>query len=285
MSFDLLFYKLKDAKIKLDEVVNYFYNQQNFTVKPLADDFYQFIYNNPLTNVTFTLVYNEAIDPEIDLAFDDNYEFCYTYFFMDYLRPTFYAAEAMPVIEKFMQNFGLFIYNIQGDKTIKQFSKDELIASYQANNETAAKEFNEQYPLLHTSKEKLDYYYKYTTAMENKDDDIIIPEISFIKDKENNVYSVISWDDLSDTYLPKTDYILITRKHKALLGIKKKTSSLVPYEEVISKLKNWLEKGEDDIYLFTKSENQEAYKKFYELPEYDYQNYEIVSTDEIVDVL
>ncbi|QVK18886.1 hypothetical protein KHQ81_04015 [Mycoplasmatota bacterium] len=293
MSFDLIFFKNKNSKITLDNVVSFFTKQKNFTIKPLDVDLYQFVYKNNETSVSFSIIYNEKNELFTDISFDDAYEFCYTYFSINYLRPSFYALEAMPIIENLSKTFDLYINDIQSlteeKNTIKLYTTEELIDSYIKNNELTCIEFNKQYPLLSTTKEKSNYYYFYSLEKKklNQIFNIDVPDISFIKNINNqSIYTVFSWDNLKGSLIPKCDYVFITRTYKGFLGLKKHKTSLIPFDEVIDIFSDMLEKidHELDCYLFHSTDDEKTNQRFYELPEYDHDEFEVINLDEIVDV-
>ena len=74
----------------------------------------------------------------------------------------------MPIIETFTKKFNLFIYNVQNEaeNNLKQYQSEELILSYNKNNQLACREFNQQYPLNQVSSAKTNYFYQYNI---NKD--------------------------------------------------------------------------------------------------------------------
>ncbi len=296
MAFELLFFKHKDTKIILKDVVAFFTDKPNFLVKPLNVDNYSFEYKNPQTNVAFKINYNEKDELITELTYDENYGYCFTSFSMNYTRPSFFALEAMPIVEAFSQTFNLYINDIQSlteeKNALKLYTKAELMTTYLNNNQIACIEFNNQFALTSTDKAKTDYFYEYTSARDELEKtlnvDVVIPDISFLKNiTTEDVFTVISWDDCIPTLLPKVDYVLVIRAVKGFLGRKKQSTSLVPYEELFTTFKDLLEKTNSpihDLYFLTEEKANLGKDLFYTLNDYSHEDFEIINVDEIVDV-
>jgi len=288
MSFTLAFFKQKDAEIALDDVITFFHNEPNFFVKPLDDDLLQFVYHNPLTNVLFSITYNERQELNVEIPEDIEWEYCYTTFTLSYLRPTYYAKESLDIVVKFMKYFNLAIYNPQTEPfEVKKYTFEELVDSYIQNNSLTAREFNKQFPVLTISKNKVDYFYDYTIKCEMLElpEDVALPDISFIKDKNNIVYTVFAWPQNVKTIMPITDYVLIERTYKKALFLKKTEVSLVPFSEIQTKFKDYLVKLDDPIPCFLfETDNETTKQLYYELSQQDFTEYEVVETDDFVDV-
>lgn len=288
MAFDLLFFKNKTAMINLNDVVQFFNQNPYFSTKPYDVDQYLFIYRNPLSSVNFTISYNEQDELITDVVFDESFNYSYTIFSINYLRPSFFALEAMPIIEAFSKKLGLLIYDLQSlteeKNNLKQYSLEYLIDSYNKNNEIASIEFNKQLPLLYTSIEKSQYVYQYLQNKEHLEELYEnVPDIDFMKNyQENNIYTVFSWDNAISTLIPKVDFVLIIRKVKVFSIFKKEELSLVPYDTLLSTFSEHLEKCDNDLYLINNT--PETLKLFYQLPKIDYDDYELIKYDDFVDI-
>ncbi len=291
MSFDLLFFKNKDENIVLDDVVSYFENQNNFKVLPLDDNYYRFIYRNKETRVVFVMTYNETNELISDQSFDEHIEYCYMYFTINLMRPSFFAYEAMNIVEAFINTFHLYIYDIQSlteDKnTVKSYTRDELIQSYIQNNNLICQEYKKSFPLLSIEKEKTDYFYSYVINKEQlATDEMILPDIFFIKNiNDESLHSVFSFDDIERTLIPKCDFVLVLKQEKGFLGIKKKRTSLIPYQTFINQFKHMLEPLNDlDLYVLNPVDETKARECYENLPQIDHDKFDMINVDEIVDV-
>lgn len=289
MAFELLFFKNKQQAIKLDDVVLYFTKQPYFSVKPLDNDYYQFLYYNPNTYVHFTFIYNEHILLNENFTYDENLEYCCLYCTIDYLKPTYFAYEAMNVVYSFLEQFPLLLLNNQ-DITlgIKSFSKEEIINSYIENNEKAIKEFNEQYPLPIIEKEKTDYFYYYNICekFETNYQELSIPEINFLKlNNDDKIITVFTFE-FSPYLIPKTDYVIIPKKTKGFLGLKKQQLSILPFNEVFNTFKDYFKPLNIDgleLYVFTDI-NDLTEKIYTDLPLIPLDDYEVMDVDELVNI-
>lgn len=287
MSFTLEFFKQKNCQIHLDDVVTFFHNEPYFFVKPLDDDLLQFVYQNPKTNVIFSITYNERNDLNVDIPEDLEWEYCYTTFNLSYIRPTYYAEESLKIVTKFIRHFNLAIYNPQEEPFIvKEYSYEELLASYVQNNKIITTEFNKKFQVLTIDKTKVDYFYNYTTKKDDIDveEDIALPDISFIKDKDNNVYTIFPWPNMIKTIMPITDYVLIERTYKGKLFFKKTVVSIVPFIEALDTFRDYLDEclGEVPYYIFD-TINETTKALYYELSQNNFDDYDVIGTDDFVD--
>ncbi len=123
--------------------------------------------------------------------------------------------------------------------------------------------------------EKSYYVYQYIQNKANLEGMYeYVPDINFMKyAQESNVYTLFSWDDAISTLIPKTDFVLISRKEEL---------SLVPYDTIITIFENYLEKCEGDLYFIKRT--PETIKLFNQIPQIDIDGYEIINADDFVDI-
>lgn len=286
MAFELLFFKKKTDIINLDDIENFFVSQ-NFIIKPLDTHLYIFLYHNKDTKVSFTVSYNEENELLVDNLPDENYEFCYMNFTLSYLRPSFFAEEAMPIIENFINRFNLLIYDVQNEQDIclKQYQSEELILSYNKNNKLACQEFNKQYPLNIVSKTKTNYFYQYNLNKHKwyQKYAINLPELNFLKhNKTGEIFTFYVWDG-QEMIFPKCDYIYIIKKVKGFLGFTKQVKGLIEYHKIYNIFKDNLEDINDFNLLVLKNIDEKITELFTALPIKDFSDFEIIEIDDLVD--
>lgn len=286
MAFELLFFKHRKDKISLQDIITYFTKNKNFIIKPLDTDLYYFVYRNKDTKVYFSMSYNEGNELDTTKPFPEEYEFCYFNLVINYLRPSFYAREIMPIIEDFCIKFNLFIYDLQDNSEeiiIKQPSVEELISSYNLNNKKACIEFNKQYPVNTVSQTKTDYFFNYSFNKSKIEAEVSIPEIFFVKNNQTNEISTCFIWSGEETIFPKTDYVYIIKKVKGFLGIKKQVDSILNYDDVYDKVKPYLEEFENNLYIINNI-NEELTQIYHNLPISDDSDFDLIEIDEIVDI-
>lgn len=289
MSFQLLFFKPKTRKIELYKVLDFFQDKPHFTTKSLSEGYHRFIYQNETTKVSFMITYNETDELITDLTFDHFFEFCYTSFSLNFMRPSYYALEAMPIIYEFCKKFDLYINDAQHlseeKNTLKQYTVEELVQSYEKNNEIVSKEFNKQSPLLNTTKEKSLYYYEYIKNHDqcSKSYSVTVPQLGLMEKKNTTeLFTVIAWYNADTILIPKCDYLFIIKEVKGFLGMKKQSTSIISFDTFINTFQPHLKTIHKDLYLLDKV-TPKVKELFYDITDESSEEFEI--TDEpFVDV-
>ncbi|MDF2699194.1 MAG: hypothetical protein K0Q49_750 [Haloplasmataceae bacterium] len=294
MAFDLIFFKNKNDKTKLQEIVDYFDALPNFESKTYDDLNYSFVYFNENNDVYFIINYNLAYNLENqELTIPDDYEFSYLVFTINYLRATFFAKEAIPLVTEFAMKFNLLILNPQTDHlSLSTYSVDELINSYNSSNIAYCKEFSEQIPLRVLANEKSNYAYtylnEYKKIQSTIEDQISVPKMQFLKDtSDNNVYTAITWNNAVPIILPKCDFVIVLKEVKSLFGlVKKQKPCVIEYEVIMQEFANLLQPFEhtvEDLFILPIESSNQAKVIFYALPDTTFEDLESVNTDDFID--
>jgi len=127
MSYDLHFTSQDNKKITKEDFLNYFKDKPNYQIPEKTEKDFQIWYENPNTGVYFNYSFNE--DEGID-------------FNINYLRPTFFAYETMPLVVEFAEHFDLLVvdpqdHEIGGDGAPKECVQKELIETWARSNAVA----------------------------------------------------------------------------------------------------------------------------------------------------
>jgi hypothetical protein len=146
MSFDLYFCRRNSLELPFDEVADWSRQYTSFSRSSDSQLFYQ----NECTGVYFSLDHNGPHDSN-DLGlpsgvFDTGWSLN-----LNYVRPTFFALEAMPIAEALARRFDLVMFDPQGGDNIDNFGVDQLIQSWSKSNQWAVGEV--------ATKDSLDLFY------------------------------------------------------------------------------------------------------------------------------
>jgi hypothetical protein len=132
MSYDLYFCKRNPIDLPFDEVVAW--SRQYFAFQRTSE--VQLSYQNEDTGVYFCLEWTPSADRgEIDIPpglFDTGLAFN-----LNYVRPTFFALEAMSIAAALACQFDLLMFDPQREPSVGEFGADELVKSWSKSNEWA----------------------------------------------------------------------------------------------------------------------------------------------------
>ena len=134
MSYDLFFCREKGKPLAFEEVVAWAEEREHFKRSAKG----QLWYENPETGVYFSLEEEsfEDYDNE-DLPIPREYEDIHLAFNINFIRPSFFAYEAMPIVEELGRTFSLLV--VDDDSPPKPCDGQQLITSWCDNNRWACK--------------------------------------------------------------------------------------------------------------------------------------------------
>jgi hypothetical protein len=251
MSFDLYFYKKKDNLLKEEDAAAYLTKNLTFNISKSTR---QWDYENPETGVYFVIEWNK---PDNDLDFLEEFdEFtCMNFTFsLNFLRPRFFGLESFPIIEKFVNDLDLFIYDPQDfgeNVTPQKFPKDYLKDEWIQHNDLVAIDHFEEYQLKYMPVEKSNYLWWFQLHREELQsilkEDIFVAGILVLENKNDGLlHTVCVWPQHIPVILPKVDYVIIKKAYKKFFK-EVEESGLVPYDVIVDKLNNSFEVFEHDV--------------------------------------
>ena len=226
MSYDLFFCRRQSQPLSLKHVIKYFRKKRYFKVPLFAKKIFQIQYNNKDTGVYFCFDYVHRNDRETDenIIPSDWHDtgFCFT---LNYLRPTFFAYEAMPIVEEFANEFQLFIADAQDERSHGPIvpnlcHSNELIESWKRSNVTAVKAHQKLHgDINYMPEEQSRLWWQYSREKSRLQKQlgctIFVPSIFiFKKQKEPGLLTAISWTEGISQVFPESDYIIIIRNQK-----------------------------------------------------------------------
>ena len=149
MSYDLHFCTKGHPAPPPAEILAWARQQVHFTVNVTSDRDFQCWYENEHTGVYFGMEHlREPAGDGAESIAPEHYADVQITFKMNYLRPSFFAYEAMPVVDEFAQRFSLLVidpqdHEIGGDASPKQCRAEELTKAWLKSNQWAVNAIGE----------------------------------------------------------------------------------------------------------------------------------------------
>jgi hypothetical protein len=292
MSFDLNFCRQNRSAPATSELKEYFSAQPCFEVSDVAEGGVEFVYQNEETGVYCIFSYSP-----LDAAESQGCGASGLAFNLNYGRPTFFALETMPLVERFCKHFDLLVEDPQ-DETMQAAEASRLISSWQSHNTSAMgtmkKVAEEENMELHYFPEaKATEWWRYTSIRKGIEDsmvqDIFVPSLLIVVNPARTLLRLMVWPKGIPQFFPTADYVYVEREKKRLFG-KKEEAGLVPYESVISACSALLEEfdfGEYRLKYLTPEKTASAEKvvESLELEPVDLSKYTRIASDDFHDVL
>ena len=211
MSYDLYFCSRVATGLSFDEVVAWSRGYACF--KQCGET--QLFYENERTGVYFSLDYSEPGESELDIpanVFNTGLSFN-----LNYMRPSFFAAEAMPIVEALGRKFDLMMFDPQAEPSLGVFSSEELIKSWSKSNRSAVGVMASESPTalfylpLSVSDEFWRYMSDYTRlTKELESPDVFVPQqFLFSVNNSQQASTAIVWTLGILLIIPRTDRIIV----------------------------------------------------------------------------
>jgi hypothetical protein len=183
----------------------------------------EFVYDNGVTGVHFTLRYNNP--GEIDLT-AGKLTYSGLCFEMDLPKPSFFGYEAMRVVEQIMKSLNLpaacSSHMAEVPEPPKRYNYDELVELWlRANDQEAIEELSKENNLYYAERNKMLYWWRYTAEKRKleismKEKEVAVPEMKLCAiDGQPEAVTVCDWPGMVKTILPVVDYVYIERRAKA----------------------------------------------------------------------
>lgn len=219
MSYDLYFCSQRDEALDFNAVVAWAGDVGNFEHKGT-----QLWYENKETGVYFSLDFEQGKfdSPEDNILpagfFDSGLSFN-----LNYNRPSFFAYEAMPLVEEISARFNLCIYDPQGgDEAQCKIDRENLIRSWITHNENAVKVMVEQGVQQDSFMARANSEYLWNYLRQKSDlqtacgDQIFVPSLVPVKVKsEGHVGIAFVVGEGVLTLIPQSTWIFIVLEKRA----------------------------------------------------------------------
>jgi hypothetical protein len=239
VSFDLYFGREDSTLPTIQDLRAYF--QKSFELNDLKSGGTQFWYKNDATGVYCSFDFDDGDEENLDV---NGFSSSGLSFNLNYIRPSFFAYEAMPLVESFCHHFNLLVEDVQ-EEVVHTGEAGRLIDSWRSHNERAVRGLEGFTPDDETDKIELPYlpeerateWWRYASIreglQESVGDDIFVPSIMILESPEKQLFSVIVWPEGISQFFPRCDYVLVQRKKKRFFRTVEEFG-LVSYSDVIA---------------------------------------------------
>ncbi|HWY53050.1 MAG TPA: hypothetical protein VNZ03_01215 [Terriglobales bacterium] len=235
MSFDLYFCWRKPERMNFEEVSAWAKGIEYFARKDA-----QLWYLNPKTGVYFSFDFAaEAPDsPEDGPDIPNGYFDSGLSFNLNYNRPSYFAFEAMPIVEKLATRFGLGVVNPQGEaegpESVAAANIEGLTQSWVHHNQRAILVMIEQpnfsRPLTMPAAASL-YLWRYGKAKEDLErtcgEGVFVPSLVPVQRKgDMKAGRATVYTEGLPTIIPECEWVFIVRRKKAFFRSKKDVAAI-----------------------------------------------------------
>ena len=248
MSFDLYFCREDNSIPSIEELKEYFSTASPFfKVNDLNDGGVESFYENEATGVHCTFSYSPLDAQELE-----GYGSSGLSFNLNYLRPSFFAYETMPLVEAFCKRFDLLVEDSQ-EEAVHQGNADRLIASWCAHNTSATRLMmdiakKDDVELHYFPEWRATEWWRYMSVQEAIQtavgEDVFVPALWLLMDSDKRLFTFILWPKGIPQFFPPCDYVYVQREKKGFFRAKEETGA-VRYQSVLKTLEPLL-----DDYVF-----------------------------------
>jgi len=258
MSYDLNFYKKCTDSIAKEEIAAYLTQLPHVTYNGETEWFYE----NEQTGVYCSFDYYEpsSDDEEYEDEYDEEererlkgFESTGFSFNINYIRPQFFGIECFPIVDKFVEDLGLYISNPQELGTPEKYEPGVLGQQWAETN-LKFSGFNAEKAGLHyldrdKSNASWEFCYKRLALQYILGEEYFVPGIYYIKPFDSEeIKTLCVWPEHIPVALPEVDYVLIQKKIKKLF--KEKTEEgIIAYSELKSRLGQYFTQGKSYMLL------------------------------------
>jgi hypothetical protein len=243
MSFDLYFCPQHGSIPSVPELKEYFSPIPFFQINDTDDDGVQFWYHNEATGVYCDFSYSPLDANELEGCGSTGLSFN-----LNYVRPSFFAYETMPLVEAFCKRFNLIVEDSQAE-TIGPANASSLIDSWRSNNAQAMggmiEVAREEGTAIHYLPEpSATEWWRYMFVRQQIEDasteDIFVPSLMILKNPAQQLFRVMVWPHAIAQFFPPCDYVYVQRDKKRLFRTTEETG-LVPYQVVVETIEPLLD--------------------------------------------
>lgn len=254
MSFDLYFYKRKDSPQKEEDLAEYLTKNLPYNI---SDHPRQWNYENPATGVYFLIDWNDPEDENERIDIFDNFqEYKYLNFSLsiNFFRPRFFGLEIFPIIEKFVNDLGLYVLDAQDETdpdNPRKFPTGYFQEQWIRHNDGVTIDQFEELNFKYLPIEKSNYLWWFQSHREefqnNLAEDIFVPGFFVLNNNEDGkLYTACVWPQHISIILPPVDFLIVQKEYKKLFK-KVEESGLVAYDTILNEFQNEFEDYEYEI--------------------------------------
>ncbi len=237
MSFDLNFGPKDSAVPSIGALKQHFEKSSLFHANELQNGGVQFWYENKATGVYCDFSYSPTVtDDELGQLAASGLSFN-----LNYIRPSFFAYETMPLVQHFCEHFNLLVEDVQ-EETVQTAIASQLIDSWKLHNEraVAALSHEQDVEIRYLPEEDATEWWRYMSVKEEIEqsfaEDVFVPTVMILESPEKQMFTMIAWTKGIPQFFPRCDYVLLLRDKKRLFGSKEEVG-LVPYAEIMASIR------------------------------------------------
>lgn len=251
MSYTVSFYAREEAVPSLTDFTEFLSSKPTVTVASNQEDGLRtFYYQNEDTGVYCSFTYimvTSANDDDDDDADDLPPGYLRTPFTFDvnYIRPTFFAHEALALVDELCDRFDLITHGADPYDAVEAMAERRL-AEWKEINASAIRTFIAKglWSGLYVPEEKLTGWWRYMfvkSQIEESlgEEDIFVPRILMMVAPDDSPFSMIVWPNAIQQFFPPCDYILVDREINGPFGTMTQTG-LARYDDVVTALEPYL---------------------------------------------
>jgi hypothetical protein len=248
LSFDLNFGRQDETVPSVEDLKEYFQKLSSIQANDTEPNGVQFWYQNEVTGVYCSFSYSpDDVDEELGQLAASGLSFN-----LNYIRPSFFAYETMPLVQRFCERFDLCVEDLQ-EETVEAADASHLIESWRLHNERAVRALSQEkedpVEMRYLPEERATEWWRYTSIQKKIEDslteDLFVPTVIILEGQAKRPFTMIVWADGIAQFFPRCDYVLVQRDKKKLFGSKEEVG-LVPFDAVMESISSHLDEYDLD---------------------------------------
>jgi hypothetical protein len=213
MSFDLQFYSATGGRLDKTELVDYFAKQPHCLTS--NEEASTVVYANPNTGVSARFCIEEThgtlcpsgpkSSKPVQLSFN-----------LNYCRPSFFATETLPIVDRLARTFDLWIMDPQCDaEEPARVSIEEMFVSWSLHNAAAvqvARTMDVNPPFIGRARAMAwwGYQYRKPDLQRLTEGNVFVPDIFLLHDEDTaEVSRAVTWANGIPTLLPECEHVFL----------------------------------------------------------------------------
>ncbi len=169
------------------------------------------------------------------------------WFNLNYLQPTYFAWESLPVVEDLTKKFDLLVFDPQNwDQAAPcPFDYEALLKTWKEGNLFALRGVDKKPPFL--SPDRSEVLWKYLRSRKDlraqMGMDLFVPALGVVKRNPGDTILQIMtlWNDAIPQVFPPYDLVLVGRQRKLAIFGEKWESDVIPYTEIMDMFGEYME--------------------------------------------
>ncbi len=270
MSYDISFYKRKEATLSKGEVFTYL---EEKGLKKNGPESRSYLYENERTGVYFIMDDAAMLKEEDEAQILENiqeFDSLNLTLLLNNLRPDFFGKETSLFVDDFVKTFDLYIYPDDGDGLIFKPEVNEIYERWSKMNKNYAsipdisKELS-FYPLEKSNK-LWEYAFNAGVMQEELGEGCYVPNIFYLKNKKTGGVAVAcTWTEHIPTVMPEVDYVLLNQAVKGFFSTSYK-QGFVSYDTLMDNFGSYFKEHKNGTKIINEDQSAKIGNIFNTLP-------------------